>query len=160
MSQRPKLLASSLMYVGAIDFNQDIDSTVLPAHLANCLRNVHAGSVKTEANRVAFSGGAFRLVTNWNVLVPFGFGELTVDSSTLEIRYRLSFRQLAISVSIAAGLMAAFFLFKALVAQFFTFVPIMWIWLVGFNLVIGVPRFETFIRKAIATAPRHKTMTI
>ena len=160
MSQRPKLLASSLLYVGAIDFNHDVDSMGLPAHLTDCLRNVNAASVKTEANRVAFTGGAFRLVTNWNVLGPFGFGELTVDSSTLEVQYRLSFRQLVIFASIATALTATFGLFSGFGWQLLIGVPIMWTWLVGFNLVTGVPRFETFIGKAIATAPRRKMTTV
>ena len=41
-------------------------------------------------NRVTFRGGVFRFVTNWNILVNFGFGDLAVDSDAREIHYRLS----------------------------------------------------------------------
>jgi len=32
--------------------------------------------------------------------------------------------------------------------------PIWWIWLVGGNVLIGLPRFEKFVSSAIETAPR------
>jgi hypothetical protein len=32
--------------------------------------------------------------------------------------------------------------------------PFMWLWLVGGNLAIGIPRFKSFVTRAVATAPR------
>ena len=84
------------MYRGCASFDQSVDSTRLPAHLADRLRLVQARNVQVEGYRVTFTGGMFRLVNNWNVLVPFGFGELTVDPERHEIQYAVSFRQLVL----------------------------------------------------------------
>ena len=32
--------------------------------------------------------------------------------------------------------------------------PFMWLWLVGGNLAIGIPRFKSLVTRAVATAPR------
>src|SRR5260370_14723797 len=96
---------------GTVDFGQEVEAVALPSHLANCLRRVHPSSIVVEANRVVFSSGPFRPVTNWNLLVSVG------SRSSLS--------------------------------------PFMWVWLVGANLAIGLPRFRSFVRDAITTAPRH-----
>src|SRR5713226_3498439 len=96
------------MYTRTVNFDGDVDLATLPAHLANCLRRLDAREVEVDQNRVSFTGGMFRFVSNWNVLVPFGFGDLTVDSSARHIRYRLSFRQLVIFATAGVGIMAGF----------------------------------------------------
>jgi len=82
----------TLTKTGTVDFDHEIDSSLLPAHLAGCLRDVDANAVQVRDNRVTFRGGFFRLVTNWNVLVSFRFGDLAVDSDTCEVRHCLSCR--------------------------------------------------------------------
>ena len=61
--------------------DQGVDSDSLRAHLARCLRSVDASKVDIIGNRVTFTAGIFRLVSNWNILVGFGSGDLTVDSA-------------------------------------------------------------------------------
>jgi len=85
-----------LMISGSVGFAQEIDPSLLPKHLAECMRSVDADAVEITNNRVTFKGGVFRFVTNWNVLVPFGFGDVTVDPETRAVVYGLSYRQLAI----------------------------------------------------------------
>jgi hypothetical protein len=150
----------SFTHTGAASFNPEVDLPALPLHLADCLRSVHARSVETEGNRVAFTGGLFRLVSNWNVLVPFGFGDLTVHIDAREVRYRLSFRQLVFAGTALVGLIAAFAVSAFLASgssswQPLLFIPLLWIWLVVVNLTIAIPRFKDFVRRAIETAPRH-----
>src|SRR5580693_8994219 len=82
------------MYTRTLNFGDEVNAAALPTYLADCLRGVEARGVVIEANRVLFRGGVFRLVGNWNVLCPFGFGDLAVDANLRQIRYRLSFRQL------------------------------------------------------------------
>jgi hypothetical protein len=141
------------MYSGTISFGVGIDPQSLPAHLASCLRRVEARRVTIEDNRVTFRAGVFRLVGSWNALVAFGFGDLTVDSSARQVRYRLSFRQLVVIATLLVGLMAASILHTLPSHQSLWFVPFAWASLVGMNLAIGIPRFETFIRQSISTAP-------
>src|SRR5690348_10220152 len=91
---------------GAIPFDQGVDSTSLSVHLAGCLHGVRASNVKILGNRVVFTAGIFRLVGNWNVLVPFGSGDLTVDSIACEIRYTLNCWQLVVIAMAMTGFMA------------------------------------------------------
>lgn len=143
-----------LTYTGTVDFDLELDPTVLPLHLGDCLRQKHASTVEVSGNHVEFTAGMFRLVSNWNVLVPFGFGDLAVDPKNRQVRYSVSFRQLTILATGMVGLMAAFILFGSPSEFPLVFIPIMWAWFVGGNLLIGVPRFQSFLRRSISTAPR------
>jgi hypothetical protein len=142
-----------LEWTGTVKFSEEVDSAALPAHLANCLRDViHARDVAIETNRVAFTGG-LRSENRWNVLVPFGFGEVTVDPGTRQILYRLSFRQMVVFVTLSLALLGIFSLLWQ--EPPLAFLAFGWTWLIGGNLALGVPRFRNFIRKTIATAPRR-----
>ena len=68
-----------MMYRRSIALETTVDARRLAGHLATCLRDVDARNVTVDGGRVQFHGGVFRMVSNWNVLVPFGSGELEVD---------------------------------------------------------------------------------
>lgn len=144
------------MYTKTLDVGQNVDLSALPAHLATCLRRKSARDVKVDGKTVTFRGGGFRWVTNWNVLCPFGFGDLTVDSVNHQVQYRLSLRQLIVVGSLATGFMAAVLLGNS-VPQGLVLVPFIWLWFVCGNLAIGLPRFLYFVRRSIASAPRVKS---
>jgi len=103
---------------------------------------------------LSFRGGIFRFVDNWNALVPFGRGQLIVDDERHAVRYHVSFRQLtyAATIMVVFGAAGGWFATKhdPVVSLFFAFG---WLWLVGGNLMIGIPRFQRFLRKAIDNAP-------
>lgn len=139
---------------GSVPFDQGVDSTSLPVHLAGRLRGVDASTVEILGNQVAFTAGKFRLVGNWNVLGPFGSGDLTVDSIACEVRYKLNCWQLVVMATVMTGLMAAFLLLSGGKPALW-FPPFGWLWLVGGNLAIGIPRFRSFIARALTTAPRR-----
>ena len=144
------------MKTGIVNFDHEIDPSLLPAHLAGCLRDVDANAVQVRDNSVTFRGGFFRFVGSWNVLVPFGFGDLTVDSETCKVRYGLSYGQLVISFTIAIGVMAAVMLAlegpQGILASMPT-LALIWFLAVFVNLSIGFLRFKRFLRRSIATAP-------
>lgn len=144
------------MYTKTLDVGPDADLSPLPAHLAGCLRRKSAREVKIEGETVRFRGGAFRWVSNWNVLYPFGFGDFTVDSGNRRVQYRLSFRQLIVAGSLATGFMAAVLVGNS-VPQGLVLVPLIWLWFVGGNLAIGLLHFRYFVRRSIASAPRVKS---
>jgi hypothetical protein len=148
------------MHTGNISFDDGVDLTVLPTHLANCLRDVRAGAVVIEGSHIAFTRGMFRLVTNWNVLVPFGYGDLTVDAINRQIYYRLSSRQLVISATVVSVLIAVFVIVGMTASrggpwQPILAIPLIWVWIVGGNLATGQWRFQRFLRRAVSTAPRQ-----
>jgi hypothetical protein len=149
----------ALTTTGAVDFGKEIDSSTLAAHVAARLRDVNANDVEVRPNRVTFKGGFFRFVTNWNILVSFGFGDLVVDPDTHEIRYRLSYRQLVIYSAIIFGVMCVFLLSfsgaHGMISGIWTMLGLLLMgFCIGFlNVTIGVWRFERFLSRAIATAP-------
>jgi hypothetical protein len=143
------------MYTKTVNFDSAIDVAMLPTHLADRLRQINARKVQVNQNRVSFAGGLFGPGGNrWDVLIPFGFGDLTVDSNTRQLRYRLSFRQLIVVATIMVGILTGFtcYAFHSLAGLISA--PIWWIWLVGLNLFIGLPRFKKFVHSTIETAPR------
>jgi hypothetical protein len=140
-------------YRGSVPVVPDVDSARLPEHLAARLRDVRAYGVQIEGTRIRFKGGIFRLVTNWNVLVPFGAGELTVEPARNEIRYALSFRQLVIGVTLPIAALVAVTM-KETVRPPVAFLVFAWLWLVVGNVLIGIERFTRFLRDALQSAPR------
>ena len=139
--------------------DQEVDSNSLPAHLARCLRSVDASTVEIVGNRVTFTAGIFRLVSNWNVLVGFGSGDLTVDSDACKVRYTLNCWQLVVAATVmiifaAVILLASVSESGGKTLSLLPVLPFMWFWLVGGNLAIGIPRFKSFVARAVATAPR------
>lgn len=152
------MITKTLMIEGSIYFGEETDPQKLPSHLADCLHNANATTVDLADGCVAFKGGVFRMVGNWNVLVPFGFGELRVDPVTRQVYYRLSARQLVTIGTVVVGLMTIFTLMSR-AWQPAIFMPFMWLWIVGVNLAIGVFRFERFVCRSIESAPRHAIHT-
>jgi|tagenome__1003787_1003787.scaffolds.fasta_scaffold20425852_1 hypothetical protein len=142
----------SLIRTGTIPFDSGVDPTALPKHLAASLQQARATTVDIQGNCVAFTAGVFRFVSNWNVLVPFGSGDLTVEPDFRQVRYRVSIRQLVLIGTALVGLMTVFMLMSP-GWQPLVFVPFMWLWLVGANIKLGIVRFRRFVVRAIATAP-------
>ena len=71
-----------LTKIQTVYFDREVDSALLPGHLAVWLRSVEADTVEVMGNRVTFTAGLFRIVGRGNILAPFGFGYLTVISIT------------------------------------------------------------------------------
>lgn len=142
------------MFTRTLEIGDDIDLDALPAHLADRLRTVKADKVTVDGDRVAFTGGGFRWVTNWNALAPFGFGSLAVDRASHSIQYRLSLRQLAIGVMLQTIVAMTFLVYMSRSYYVLMAIPVAWGMLIGLNLAIGIPRFESFLRRAVRKAPR------
>ncbi len=145
------------MYSGTIQHDVETQGSQLTQHLAECLRGVRARRVTVDGNRVSFRGGFFRFVSNWNVLVPFGAGELRVDARARRVYYRLSFSQLMITVTSLVGFLGYLMFFLPIPQRSVAFPPtfvvvfciLAWLGLVGGNLVIGIARFQSFLRRSI-----------
>ena len=87
---------SSLTLTGNLSFDAKIDPAALPSHLANCLWSVKASTVEIQGDSVVFTRRMFRFVSNWNVLVPFESGDLTIDAGSHQVHYRVSIRELVL----------------------------------------------------------------
>ena len=147
------LWSNRLVYTGEVDVHDDIDLTLLLTHLANCLNTVHGRAVRVESGRVTFQGGSL-WVWSWNVLGPFGSGDLTVDAVTRHVRYRVSVLQLVLLATILVGIMAVSLVQESAPYQVLRCIPFAWALLIGGNLAIGIPRLQSFVRRSINSAPR------
>jgi hypothetical protein len=145
------------MYTQTVMLGADVDLAVLPTHLADRLRHINARTIKIHQDHISFTGGIFGSGSRWDILVPFGFGDLTVDSNSHNLRYRLSLRQLIICATVMVGILAGFGCYASHSTEGLIIAPVGWLWLVGGNLAIGIPRFKNFVRTAIDTAPRLNT---
>jgi len=139
-----------------VNFEPDVDPSSLPPHLAAWLNNVHAKEVEVCGNRVTFKKvwmGSSRSG------VSFGFGDLTVNPESREVRYCLSYRRLLISSIVTFGV-AAIFLFVSpgfagfRSSKWIIFFPVLWLFVTCVNFVTGISKFEGFLERCVASAPR------
>ena len=120
---------------------------------AQRLEDVRAGNVTVEENSVGFTGGVFRLVSNWNLLVGITSGRIELEPEADRIAYSLSFIQLVVGGTVMIGLMAVFMGATGFPSvAFFCGLPFMWLWLVGMNYLITLARFDRFIKRCIRDA--------
>jgi hypothetical protein len=69
------------------------------------------------------------------------------------VRYRLSFRQLIVASNVLMGVMAGMVWLDTRSPIILLLVPVGWLWLVGGNLAIGIPRFRRFLWNSIESVP-------
>ena len=155
------------MHEHRISYGPQGDSVKLAAHIADCLNLVKARDVRIEGNRVAFKGSLFRLVYKWDcwhhyVLAPFGYGEIEVEPQTDTICYSLSCVPHVVGSTALVAFWVAFVLllesvgrdganFK--VPQILWF-ALLWAFLIGKIFFIHIPRFQSFVRYSLETAPQ------
>jgi hypothetical protein len=146
----------TLTEIGTVNFEPDVDSSSLPLHLAAWLKNVHTKEVEVRGNRVTFKRVR---VGSYRSHASFGFGDLTVNPESHEVRYCLSYKGLVIS-SIITFAIAGIFLFVSpgfasfRSSEWIIFFPILWIFVTCANFVNGISRFEDFLERCLAAAPR------
>jgi hypothetical protein len=146
----------SLVEIGTVNFEPDVDPSSLPLHLAAGLNNVHAKEVEVRGNRVTFKRvrmGSYRSGAS------FGFGDLTVNPESREVRYCLSYRRLVIFSIITFGIAATFLFVPPGFAGFRSskwviFFPVLWLFVTCANFVAGISKFEGFLERCVASAPR------
>jgi len=91
----------------------------------------------------------------WPALAPFGRGELEIDPTDHQVRYRLRVAHLIVFATVATACMGAVMLavrFPSVGVALF--LPIAWAWLVGGNALIGVLCFNAFLRRSLAAMPK------
>jgi hypothetical protein len=111
--------------------------------------------VLIDGGRISFTGGVFRLVSNWNVLVPFGRGVLEVNPAAGVVRYRLDTRQLMTIASVFIALAITTCWIDTGTPVVLVMAPLLWLLVVGGILGIGLSRFSDFLRHSLDTAPRR-----
>src|ERR1700694_3862198 len=121
------------------------------------LAGVKAGALQRVGCAVHFRGGAFRLVSNWNILVPISTGVLEVRSQEdgVSVWYRASFSQLLLVVTLMVA--AVFGPAVAMSAQLTVLgrvgvLLVLWSWLFGTNFVLTYWRLPRFLARSLVAA--------
>ncbi len=131
-------------------YTQDVNKVLALIELE--LTRVQATDIRFEDNKVAFRGGIFRWVTNWNILGPVGYGEIEViygDPGV--IRYNLSCVQMLVGATFMVGIIAWLIAVTPHSAQALVIVPIaFWLWFVGMNYLVAAIRLPRFVRNAVS----------
>lgn len=113
------------------------------------------GTPIVHGNRISFTGGMFRFVPNWNILVPITHGslEVTLVDDTVVVSYYLNFKQQLVLASMIALISLSFLAASTEpLAVRIGFPAFIWVWTCGLSYVITIPRFSRFIKRAIQRA--------
>lgn len=136
---------------GTVSFDDEFEGPAATRHLVECLHAKRARFVHVHQNRIQFGGGFFRMVSSWNVLLQFYTGDIVVDAPAREVRYRVSITQLLLICTVLIVFMGVF-LFAVDGGKMIWVLPVMWLWIVGGNLVFGLVGFRSFLRKSVLAA--------
>lgn len=110
--------------------------------------------ITRDGAKITFRAGLFRLrlMTNWNVLIPIGSGELlfSQEGDRVLIRYSVSLVELFVTVTAMVLIMLGIvpILAGAHTLAPLAFLPLGWLWLFGMNYLTTKSRFPRFLRKA------------
>ena len=127
-------------------------SEMMLSTLARRIKAEKPNSISSNQRQITFSGGFFRFVGNWNLLVPIDHGVIDVvpDGNRLLISYKIWFIGLFILSSLMT-IMFAFAIFSSgFTLQNLVTVARIWLLFFGGNFVIAVVRFHNFVRSALA----------
>jgi hypothetical protein len=151
MNSMPFPISSSgVIAVRGLSVDEAID------RLEDALAKEKPAALSRDGRGLRFQGGAFRLVCNWNILVPISAGVLDVSPSEhgVNVSYRVTFTQMLVAVT----LMVAFFMGPAVAMATPKMSPpgalcvllVMWSWLFGFNFVLTGWRLPRFLVRALS----------
>jgi hypothetical protein len=121
--------------------------------LEAALVGARARALRRERGAVAFEGGSFRLVSNWNLLAPISFGRLDVERGPegIEVRYHITFEEVVAFATLGCVFMAVtlFFLTPGpdMGAVPYVVPVVGWAWLVGGNIAVTLVRFPAFVHR-------------
>jgi len=128
-----------------------VDEAML--RLERGLAEAKAVALRRERSEIRFKGGAFRPVSNWNVLVPISTGRIEVAprDGGVTVSYRLTFTWMLVAVTLVVMVflgptaMAS----KAPPSEGLAFLPIVWLWLFGGSFVVTWWRFPRFLTRSL-----------
>lgn len=120
------------------------------------LRAVEATGIQIQGNKLSYRVAFFRLVSNWNLLIPIDRGSVEVTSSAnkIIISYFISFKRLVIIVTLLVSVFGVFFVQDAglPVTKKILLLSAAWLWLAGANCLITLIRYSAFIKRIVSKA--------
>ncbi len=112
---------------------------------AEKLAKKKADNIKVEEHRLTFKNNLLRLTSNWNIMLPVDYGEITIknnSSNKIKIRYTISLRRILLIVAIISFIIygSSKSLNNGLIA---------FGWLGGMNWIIAVIRHRILFNNLI-----------
>jgi hypothetical protein len=127
------------------------------SRLESAVVAARAETVQRKGEELVFRAGPFRLVSNWNVLVPISTGFLTVSQQAgpVVVSYRVTFTEMVLVTTVMALFFGGFVILegRSLLSSLGLLV-LAWTWLFGANFVLTAWRFPRFLLASLARASR------
>jgi len=113
--------------------------------------HANARDIRRVGTKLSFRGGVFRLVSNWNVLVPAGSGEIEILPGTpVRVRYHFSCIQMLVLVSLIVLAIGASTISSHPSDLTSYLIPLLaWLWLFGMNYLVASARLPALVRRAV-----------
>ena len=137
--------------------SDSIPTSELKEALKSELARHQANEIEAAHDGVVFTAGPLRFVASFNALVAIDHGKVWIDQSApdLVLKYKLSFVHVIV---IASAVLLAIFFMEVFVTRDFTLkqaglpMLVLWVWLCGGNLALGIYRFRSLLRHALVPA--------
>ena len=115
------------------------------------------GSPVVQDNRISFTGGLFRFVGNWNVLVSItgGYVDITVSGDQVLIAYYIRFTQVLLVTTLYSLIVIALTVCIPQRGGIFAAICLLvvgWVGTLGFNVFGSIVRFGSFIERTLRRA--------
>ena len=126
----------------------DLMSTI--SAVESAIRKAKPTDMIRDGAKIRFRAGLFRLVTNWNLLVPIGSGQLlfSQEADRVLIHYSLSLVQLFVTSTLLVAIMLG--IVPIFESEYpwacLGVMPLAWLWLFGANYLTTKFRFPRFLR--------------
>ena len=129
----------------------DMSIADLPQQLARGLRDVRGRNIIVSGDTVGFLGNVFQF--NWNVLATVTRGEIRFDRNAGLLHYCLSFTEVIVLSTLVVGIMGWCAATNGVPGvAIIVGLPLIWLCFVGMNILIGVLRFDHFLRRCLLEA--------
>jgi hypothetical protein len=137
------------------------DAASVARAVEQLLRDTKASTVSVHAHLVDFDVRFFRLVSNWNLLVPIDSGRIIVREHErgVEVEYHISLRRWFLVVTGAVAIaycLGRFFAVDPPGGFPLPFLVFLWMFLFPLNYFIAAQRFSAALRSAIMCHTRPK----
>jgi len=148
LDHRREFTRSKLTIPKPEDFPTDFITRATRALKAVSARNISVGG-----RRTSFTGGMFRFVLNWNILIQIGYGyiDLNETEDSFVVSYYASFRQMFVIVSVLV-LVFGIDLFvndRMPLAGKLGLMAFAWVFIFGGNWIIAMFRFPSFVNSML-----------
>jgi len=144
-----------------VDVPASADLNSIMQSVVFALEDAEPSRVSVYKQHITFRGGPFRLVHNWNILVPITSGKIhfCVEPGRVVMRYRIYFLEAFLIYTLPLSFYAAYWIIASRphAVAFYPVTILVWLMLLGLTYFITELRFPCLIREAVERSVRLQT---